>query len=41
MNTVIRQDVEVLLDSGPDPRALHLHRHLGAGTVGAAQPGLV
>src|SRR5262249_14108704 len=35
------QDVQVLLDGGPDTRALHLHRDLGVRAVAAAQPGLV
>ena len=35
------QDVQVLFDRGPDPRALDLHGHHVARAVGAAQPGLV
>jgi len=36
-----QQDVQVLVDGGPDPGALDLHGHLGVRAVAAAQPGLV
>ena len=34
-----QQDIQVLLDGGPDAGTLNLHRHRGAGPGAVAQPG--